>query len=49
MKTIIFPSANRRDFDELAPNVKEDIDVHFVDDYSQIFDLAFEYDQNGEK
>uniref|UniRef100_A0A2C9VD93 Lon proteolytic domain-containing protein n=1 Tax=Manihot esculenta TaxID=3983 RepID=A0A2C9VD93_MANES len=48
-KTIIFPLANRRDFDELAPNVKEDIDVHFVDDYSQIFDLAFEYDQNGEK
>ncbi|KAK4337807.1 hypothetical protein RND71_042294 [Anisodus tanguticus] len=41
VKTIIFPSANRRDFDELAPNVKEGLDVHFVDDYKQIFDLAF--------
>ncbi|CAK8572523.1 unnamed protein product [Lathyrus sativus] len=41
VKTIIFPSANRRDFDELAPNVKEGLDVHFVDDYLQIFDLAF--------
>lgn len=41
MKTIVFPSANRRDFDELAANVKEGIDVHFVDDYSQIHDLAF--------
>uniref|UniRef100_A0A7N0VK99 Lon protease homolog, mitochondrial n=1 Tax=Kalanchoe fedtschenkoi TaxID=63787 RepID=A0A7N0VK99_KALFE len=41
VKTIIFPSANRRDFDELAPNVKEGLDVHFVDDYSQIFSLAF--------
>lgn len=41
VKTIIFPSANRRDFDELAPNVKEGLDVHFVDDYMQIFDLAF--------
>ncbi|KAK4487336.1 hypothetical protein RD792_006055 [Penstemon davidsonii] len=40
VKTIIFPAANRRDFDELAPNVKEGIEVHFVDDYSQIFDLA---------
>ncbi|KAF2288326.1 hypothetical protein GH714_006027 [Hevea brasiliensis] len=30
VKTIIFPSANRRDFDELAPNVKEGLDVHFV-------------------
>ncbi|KAK7278011.1 hypothetical protein RJT34_23032 [Clitoria ternatea] len=51
IKTIIFPSANRRDFDELAPNVKEGIDVHFVDDYMQIFDLAFgdEQFQNIEK
>ncbi|KAG8063674.1 hypothetical protein GUJ93_ZPchr0003g16859 [Zizania palustris] len=29
VKTIIFPSANRRDFDELAPNVKEGLEVHF--------------------
>ena len=49
MKTIIFPSANRRDFDELAPNVKEGLDVHFVDDYSQIFDLAFSDDQSNGK
>ncbi|XP_048225649.1 lon protease homolog 1, mitochondrial [Ricinus communis] len=49
VKTIIFPSANRRDYDELAPNVKEGLDVHFVDHYSQILDLAFGYDQNGEK
>lgn len=40
VKTIIFPSANRRDFDELADNVKEGLDVHFVEDYSQIFDVA---------
>ncbi|MCI03197.1 LON protease mitochondrial-like, partial [Trifolium medium] len=33
VKTLIFPSANKRDFDELAPNVKEGLDVHFVDDY----------------
>ncbi|CAI9768913.1 unnamed protein product [Fraxinus pennsylvanica] len=48
VKTIIFPSANRRDFDELAPNVKEGLEVHFVDDYSQIFDLAFNYSQDTE-
>ena len=41
VKTIIFPSANMRDFDELATNVKEGLDVHFVDDYNQIFDIAF--------
>ncbi|KAL5699070.1 endopeptidase La [Ranunculus cassubicifolius] len=41
VKTIIFPSANRRDFDELAPNVKEGLEVHFVEDYNQIYELAF--------
>ncbi|KAF5454184.1 hypothetical protein F2P56_023867 [Juglans regia] len=47
VRTIIFPSANRRDFDELAANVKEGLEVHFVDDYSQIFDLALGYDQDA--
>lgn len=41
MKTIIFPEANRRDFDELAANVKEGLEVHFVETYDQIHDLAF--------
>ncbi|XP_058213936.1 lon protease homolog 1, mitochondrial [Rhododendron vialii] len=49
VKTIIFPSANRRDFDELAPNVKEGLEVHFVDDYSQIFVLAFADEEQTEK
>ena len=47
VKTIIFPSANSRDYDELAPNVREGLDVHFVDDYSQILNLAFEIDNNN--
>ncbi|CAL1393259.1 unnamed protein product [Linum trigynum] len=46
VKTIIFPSANRRDFDELSPQVKEGLDVHFADNYSQIYELAFDFDQN---
>lgn len=41
IKTIIFPAANKRDFDELAPNVKEGLEVHFVDTYSEIYELAF--------
>ncbi|TXG65250.1 hypothetical protein EZV62_006525 [Acer yangbiense] len=40
IKTIIFPLVNRRDFADLAPNVKG-LDVHVVDHYDQIFDLAF--------
>ncbi|KAL6142534.1 hypothetical protein ACLB2K_060814 [Fragaria x ananassa] len=49
VKTIIFPEANMKDFDELAANVKEGLDVHFVNDYNQIFALAFGDDQNREK
>ncbi|OVA19171.1 Peptidase S16 [Macleaya cordata] len=49
VKTVIFPEANRRDYDELAANVKEGLDVHFVEDYSQIFDLAFSEDEDTEK
>ncbi|VVB15060.1 unnamed protein product [Arabis nemorensis] len=45
-KTIIFPEANRRNFDELAENVKEGLDVHFVDNYEKIFELAFGYDDH---
>ncbi|CAN8255782.1 unnamed protein product [Cochlearia groenlandica] len=45
VKTIIFPEANRRDFDELAENVKEGLDAHFVDDYEKIFKLAFDYEK----
>lgn len=44
VKVIIFPEANRRDFDELAENVKEGLHVHFVDEYEQIFELAFNYE-----
>ncbi|XP_020887889.1 lon protease homolog 4, chloroplastic/mitochondrial isoform X1 [Arabidopsis lyrata subsp. lyrata] len=44
VKVIIFPEANRRDFDELAENVKEGLEVHFVNEYEQIFELAFGYD-----
>ncbi|KAI3996637.1 hypothetical protein MKX01_009469 [Papaver californicum] len=49
VKTVLFPSANKRDYDELAENVKEGLHVHFVDDYSQIFDIAFSEDEITEK
>eukprot|EP01018_Ginkgo_biloba_P008383 Gb_04955 [translate_table: standard] len=49
IKIIIFPNANKRDYDELAPNVKEGLEVHFVDEYSQIFNIAFGEEQEVEK
>ncbi|CAG7868038.1 unnamed protein product, partial [Brassica rapa] len=44
VKVIIFPEANRRDFEGLEESVKEGLDVHFVDEYEQIFELAFGHD-----
>ncbi|KAL0683466.1 hypothetical protein Bca4012_050314 [Brassica carinata] len=45
MKTIIFLEGNRINFEELADNVTEGLDVYFVDDYKRIFELAFGYDK----
>mmetsp|Transcript_25340 Transcript_25340/g.55347 ORF Transcript_25340/g.55347 Transcript_25340/m.55347 type:complete len:1046 (+) Transcript_25340:140-3277(+) len=41
IKTIVFPSENRRDFDELPDYLKEGLDVHFATDYSDVYDVAF--------
>ncbi|CAD6216557.1 unnamed protein product [Miscanthus lutarioriparius] len=48
IKTLIFPAANKRDFDELASNVKEGLEVRFVDTYGEIYDLAFQSDAGTE-
>ena len=44
VKTIILPLANKRDFNELAPNLKEGLHVHYVDDYSEILEVVFRDD-----
>ncbi|XP_053213531.1 lon protease homolog, mitochondrial-like [Panonychus citri] len=38
---LILPQENRKDFDELPDFIKSNLDVHFVDDYKQVFDIAF--------
>lgn len=40
-KTLIFPKDNKRDFDELPKHIKEGLDVHFVEEYDQVFKIAF--------
>ena len=39
--TVILPSANKRDFDELPDYVKSCVTVHFVSDYQQVYNIAF--------
>jgi len=49
VKTVIFPSANKRDFLELPAHVKDGLEAHFVDHYSEIFTLAFDFKPDAEK
>jgi len=41
VKTIIFPAANRPDWEELSDEVKQGLDVHFAETYVDIYKIAF--------
>merc|ERR1712178_235290 len=40
-KALVFPQANRRDFDELPVYLKDGLEVHFATDYADVFKVAF--------
>jgi len=39
--TVILPKDNRKDFDDLPQLVKDDVTVHFAEDYKDVFNRAF--------
>ncbi|PNU19828.1 endopeptidase La [Geothermobacter hydrogeniphilus] len=41
LKTLIFPAANRNDYDALPDFLKEGLTVHFVSEYPEVFRIAF--------
>jgi ATP-dependent Lon protease len=41
VKVLIFPKENKRDFDELPVYIKRGLVVHFVDNYDEVFNVAF--------
>jgi len=41
LKTLIFPAANRQDFEELPDYLRQGLDVHFVKNYPEVFAIAF--------
>lgn len=41
LKTLIFPKANLRDYDELPKHLKIGLSVHFVEHYDEVFHIAF--------
>jgi ATP-dependent Lon protease len=38
---IIAPKKNKRDFEELPPQVKKGVDMYFVENYKEVYDLIF--------
>ncbi|KAK3925590.1 Lon protease-like protein, mitochondrial [Frankliniella fusca] len=41
VKTIIIPEENKKDFDDLQKYISDGLDVHFVNDYSQVYNIVF--------
>lgn len=41
ISTIIFPKENQRDFEELPKYLKQGIKVYFVEDYDEVYKIAF--------
>ena len=40
VKTIILPKANERDYDEIPQYLKEGLDVHFAEEYDDVYSVA---------
>lgn len=39
---VVLPSANERDFEEIADYLKEGLEVHYADNYDTVYQVAFE-------
>merc|ERR1719228_2651926 len=39
--TVILPHENRKDFDDLSDLIKSDVDVHFAENYDEVYKIAF--------
>lgn len=49
LKILIFPSANKKDVEGLPDLIKQGIKFHFVDDYEDVFKIAFQNKNNWSK
>ncbi|KAM3958355.1 LOW QUALITY PROTEIN: lon protease homolog, mitochondrial [Aphomia sociella] len=45
VECVLLPEENRRDFDDLPSFIKENIDIHFVNVYDDVFKIAFDQQQ----
>jgi len=41
VNTVILPKDNRKDWDDLPALIKEDVSVHFAEEYDDVYKIAF--------
>jgi ATP-dependent Lon protease len=41
LKRVIIPAENRRDYDEVPEHIRRGIEVHFVDTFADVVEIAF--------
>ena len=46
--TVILPTACRREFDEIPEYLQEGLEIHFVDEYDQVYKVAFNEGSSSE-
>ncbi len=44
VKHLVFPEANRRDWEELSEDLRQGLGVHFASSYEQVYKLALDYE-----
>ncbi|KAG2447753.1 hypothetical protein HYH02_007211 [Chlamydomonas schloesseri] len=49
VKVVVFPEGNRPEYEELADDLKQGLEPHFVSSYDQVFRLALEHDKEPTK
>merc|ERR1712128_207788 len=41
VRTVVLPNDNRKDFDDLPDLIKADVEVHFAENYDEVYKIAF--------
>ena len=47
VRTVILPADNRKDWDDLTDLIKAEVDIHFAENYDEVYKIAFSEDQWG--
>lgn len=42
IEVVVLPKGNQRDFDEIPDYLKENLEVHYADDYNEVYKVAFQ-------